>query len=101
MIMQLMEECKIAAEEQSDKITFWVFLRLMRTLEDDNDRSSLAVEKKAAEKANFTKDEVLEFREIFFYWADDLANKGEGQGAAKDIRALTSDGGHSHAQVPG
>ena len=41
----------------------------MRTLEDDNDRTSLAVERKAAEKAKFTKDEVLEFREIFFYWA--------------------------------
>merc|ERR1711977_680166 len=92
MVIQLLEECRIAAEEESDKITFWVFLRLMRTLEDDNDRTSLAVERKAAEKAKFTKDEVLEFREIFFYWADDLANKGEGQGAAKDIRALTSEG---------
>lgn len=92
MIMQLMEECKIAAEEQSDKITFWVFLRLMRTLEDDNDRSSLAVEKKAAEKANFNKDEVLEFREIFYSWADQLSEMGDGGGAAKGVRALTSDG---------
>eukprot|EP00746_Dinoflagellata_sp_MGD_P166198 gnl/MRDRNA2_/MRDRNA2_95929_c0_seq1.p1 gnl/MRDRNA2_/MRDRNA2_95929_c0~~gnl/MRDRNA2_/MRDRNA2_95929_c0_seq1.p1 ORF type:complete len:940 (+),score=186.60 gnl/MRDRNA2_/MRDRNA2_95929_c0_seq1:80-2899(+) len=92
MVMQLLEECRIAAEESTDKITFWVFLRLMRTLEDDNDRSSLSVERKAAEEAKFNKDEVLEFREIFYYWADDLAKKGDGGGAAKGIRALTSDG---------
>eukprot|EP00746_Dinoflagellata_sp_MGD_P153181 gnl/MRDRNA2_/MRDRNA2_84111_c0_seq1.p1 gnl/MRDRNA2_/MRDRNA2_84111_c0~~gnl/MRDRNA2_/MRDRNA2_84111_c0_seq1.p1 ORF type:complete len:934 (+),score=214.51 gnl/MRDRNA2_/MRDRNA2_84111_c0_seq1:127-2928(+) len=92
-LVSLLAECRERAEEKDEmKITFWVFLQLMRTLEDDKSRDSLAVERKAAAEAKFSKEEVREFREIFFFWVDDLAQTGDGSGVASGIRALSSDG---------
>jgi len=78
--------------QREGQTTFWVFLRLLRILEDDNDRNSLAVERKAAEKARFAADEVHEFREIFDHWHSRLKELGEGCGAATSGKALTSEG---------
>lgn len=91
-ILSMLDRCRAMAEEPSEKITYWVYLRLLRILEDDQDRGSLAVERQAAEKARFSKDEVIEFREIFVSWYDLLNSLGEDSGAAKDVRALTADG---------
>lgn len=92
-LIALLTECRErAGEKDENKITFWVFLQLMRTLEDDQSRESLAVEKKAAEESKFARDEVREFRDIFYYWVEDLAGKGDGSGCVSGIRALTSDG---------
>jgi Ca2+-binding EF-hand superfamily protein len=87
-----LDYCKGLAEEQDGRTTFWVFLRLLRLLEDDDDRSSLGVEKSAAEKAGFTKPEVGEFRSIFNHWHQKLMELGEGCGAAESGRALTPEG---------
>jgi len=84
--------CADLAGEERGMITFWVFLRLMRTLEDDDDRASLAVERKAAEKARFSIEEVSEFRAIFDFWHKSLWELGDGCGAANEGKALTSDG---------
>merc|ERR1712139_1476 len=72
--------------------TFYVFLRLLRILEDDKDRTSLAVERKAAEKAKMSHDEVGEFRLIFDHWYNALKELGDGCGAAQNGKALTSEG---------
>lgn len=90
-ILQLLDECRNLAEEQDGKTTFWVFLRLMRFLEDDNDRNSLAVERQALEEAKFSKEEVSEFRQIFYHWAANDAKEGA-RGASKDSKALSPDG---------
>lgn len=85
-------DCREQAEENTGKTTFWAFLRLLRTLEDDQDRGSLNVERKAAEEAGFTMDEVREFREIFNHWHTKLASLGENCGAASSGTALTTEG---------
>jgi len=92
-LVALMADCRQkAGEEDESKITFWVFLRLMRTLEDDQSRESLAVERRAAEAAKFSREEVREFRDIFYFWIDDLIGKGDGSGCVPGIRALTLEG---------
>jgi len=91
-VIERLDMCAEQAGEEHGHITFWVFLRLMRTLEDDEDRSSLAVERKAAEKAKFNIEEVQEFRAIFDRWHICLKDLGEGCGAAKEGKALTSEG---------
>jgi len=91
-VLKTLEECGELAEEPPGKTTFWVFLRLMRTMEDDKDRGSLAVERKAAEKAGFGPEEVREFREVFDHWHERLARLGDGCGTAAGGKALTSEG---------
>merc|ERR1712226_616846 len=42
-IMGMLDRCRVIAEEPTEKITYFVFLRLLRTLEDDQNRDSLVV----------------------------------------------------------
>jgi len=90
-ILLLLEECRTLAEEQDGKTTFWVFLRLMRFLEDDKDRGSLAIERKAIEESKFSKEEVSEFREIFYHWA---SNEARTSWKAQSNKALTPESVH-------
>lgn len=84
--------CRDLAEEPDGKNTFWVFLQLLRDLEDDEDRASLAVERQAMEKAGFSRQEVGEFREIFEHWYTKLLVLGPACGAADSCKALTAEG---------
>jgi len=67
-LLNMLDHCRTMAEEPEGIISFWVFLALFRQLEDDTDRGSLAIERKASEKARFNRDEVREFREIYSHW---------------------------------
>jgi hypothetical protein len=90
-VLQLLEECRNLAEEQDGKTTFWVFLRLMRFLEDDKDRNALTMERNAIEESKFSAQEVSEFREVFSMWASN-DTKSDMPGASKCGKALGPDG---------
>jgi Ca2+-binding EF-hand superfamily protein len=90
-VAQLLEECRNLAEEHDGKTTFWVFLRLMRFLEDEKDRNTLTLEQNAIEESKFSKQEVNEFREIFLQWASNDAKRGL-PGASKCGKALGPEG---------
>lgn len=95
-ILSQLQRCRDLAGVKDEKITFLVILQLLRMLEEDQDRGSLIVEKKAAEKANFNADEVREFRAAFTHWYGKLRALSEESetdcGACEDCNALTTEG---------
>jgi len=91
-LLSKLQRCREQAEEFGGHNTFWVFLQLMRDMEADQDRGSLAVERRAIENAGFARQEVSEFREVFDHWHARLSELGPGCGAAAEGKAFTAEG---------